>query len=77
MWKKLMGLALLVFVAFALSGCAARYRANGYRDGYAPGYVQVRGRTVYVPANGRYYEHPRHHDHHKSKHKHDHDWDRR
>jgi hypothetical protein len=78
MWRKILGLALLAFVAFALSGCAASYRAHGYRDGYpAPGYVHVRGRTVYVPANGRYYEHPRHHKHHNSRHNHDRDYDRR
>jgi hypothetical protein len=77
MWKKLLGLASVAFLAFGLSGCAASYHANRYRTGYPPGYIHVRSRTVYVPANGRYYEHPKHNDHHKHKHDHDHDYDHR
>jgi hypothetical protein len=65
MWKKTLGIALLALVSFALSGCYAHHRAH-YRDGYSPGYVQVRvgrgyGPGVYVRGrtNPRYYRHYR------------------
>jgi hypothetical protein len=73
MWRKFVGLALLAFVAFALSGCAAHYRAHGYRDGYAPGYVQVRVGTGYrrgafVPGPAYRARHDRHSRRHDQRH---------
>lgn len=41
MWKKTLGLAALALMAFALSGCAARYHGHGSRDVYSRGYVEV------------------------------------
>ncbi len=62
MWKKLLGLAAVTFLAFGISGCASRYPAHGYRG---PGYVHERG---------RHYDHHKHHKHDRD---HDRDYDRR
>ena len=56
MWRKTLGLAVLALMAFALSGCAARYHGHGYRDGQSGGYVQVHVGSGY--GHGRFVRGP-------------------
>jgi hypothetical protein len=63
MWKKTLGMGLLVFVlSVMLQGCYSQHRAY-YRDDYAPGYISFRYRShgpsyrvrQYRDGHGRHY----------------------
>lgn len=65
MWKKTLGLGLLLVVlSLILQGCYSHRRAYGYRDGFAPAYVKVRVRHGHGFGRGYYSHRPyyRHHD---------------
>jgi hypothetical protein len=77
MWKKTLGFALLVlFVSVMLQGCYSSRRAY-YRDGFAPGYVNVRVRHGYRAFGPSYrvYRYRDHDGHHHRSHDRHHDRD--
>jgi hypothetical protein len=68
MWKKTLGVTLLLLlVSVMLQGCYSSRRAY-YRDGFAPSYVNVRVRHGHRPSY-RVYRHRYHDGHHYRKYK--------